>query len=80
MRATIYSNDKETFELVDDGDGAVVRVKSVWEAMHFVGIAYYLARLQRQNELPEEAKEVHEQIVEDQPFYVAIGPFRFRLN
>ncbi|MCJ7429452.1 MAG: hypothetical protein MUP66_03615 [Candidatus Nanohaloarchaeota archaeon QJJ-5] len=80
MKATIYSNEKKTFELVDDEDGAVLKVHSFWEAFHFAGIGYHLAKLKREEKLPEEAEDVHEQIVEDQPFKLGIGPFRFRIN
>lgn len=80
MRATIYSNDKKTFEFTDDENGAVLKIGSLWEAAHFAGVGYHLVRLAKKDKLPDPADEVHEQVVEEQPFYLGIGPFRFRLD
>ncbi|MDY6777545.1 MAG: hypothetical protein SVU32_02675 [Candidatus Nanohaloarchaea archaeon] len=77
----LFSNERETFEVVDSDEKTVIVIHSLWEALHFAGVALGLRRVfrQRGDVLPEPAKEMEEKMVEDKPVVMKYGPLKVRV-
>ncbi|MDY6771182.1 MAG: hypothetical protein SV186_04465 [Candidatus Nanohaloarchaea archaeon] len=73
MRATLFSNERKTFEVEETEDRILLQLHSAWEALHLIGVALAFRRFRK--ETAQEREEQEEGMEKD--VTVKYGPFQW---